>query len=174
MTEEKRPPSRPAARAGSEYGDVLSDVLADQAQRSERRERGGAQPVRRKLNPVVAPSLAVVSFWFWIFPPGVLQPTPPPEVPAAVQEAGLRIEMYLQLARIQKFVKDNGRLPISLRETEEDVNVLAGVEYVPLADATFRLRGRVGGVTIDYVSTEPVTELLKDAKDVVTTQAAGG
>ena len=171
MTEEKRPPSRPEAKTGSEYGDALSEVLADQRRRSDRRRQPSA-PLRRQLNPLLAPALAGISFWLWVFPPPSLQPTPPPQVPVAVQEAGLRIEMYLQLGRIQKFVKDNGRLPNSLRETEQDV--LAGVEYIAMADSTFLLRGRVSGVTIDYVSTQPAEELLQDAKEIVTTQAAGG
>ena len=77
-----------------------------------------------------------------------------PEVPVALQEAGLRREMSAQLARIQRFVRDNGRLPASLKETEAEL--LTGVEYIPLADSTFRLRGIIGGVVVDYVSTQPV------------------
>ena len=172
MTEEKRPPSRPEDKTGSEYGDALSEVLADQRRRSDRRKQTSAHPLRRQLNPLLAPALAGISFWLWVFPPPPLQPTPPPQAPVAVQEAGLRIEMYLQLTRIQKFIKDNGRLPNSLRETEQDV--LAGVEYVAMADSTFLLRGSVSGVTVDYVSTQPAEELLQDAKEIVTTQAAGG
>jgi len=116
--------------------------------------------------------LAGVSFWLWVFPPAALQPTPPPQVPVVVQEAGLRMEMSAQLARIQRFVRDNGRLPASLQETEAEL--VTGVEYMPLADSTFRLRGVVAGVTIDYVSTQPVEELLQDAVQVVTTQGGDG
>ncbi len=172
MTEERRPPASSERETGSEYGDALADVLEDQHERLERRQQVPAHPTRRQLSPMVAPALAVVSFWLWVFPPEPLQPTPPPAIPVAVQEAGLRMEMSAQLARIQRFVRDNGRLPASLQETQEEA--LTGVEYIPLADSTFRLRGNIGGVTIDYVSTQPVEELLQDAIDVVTTQRGGG
>ena len=172
MTEEKRPPPHNEQQTGSEYGDALADVLDDQSQRWERRQKASPHPVRRPLSPIVAPVLAGISFWLWVFPPAALQPTPPPQVPVAVQEAGLRIEMSIQLARIQRFMRDNGRLPNSLQETEEEI--LAGVEYIPMADSTFRLRGVAGGVTIDYVSTQPMDELLQDAQRVVTTQTGGG
>ena len=170
MTEAKPPPNPPERKSGSEYGDVLADVLDDQHERLERRRKSTPHPTRRHLNPTIAPALALVSFWLWVFPPAALQPAPPPEVPVAVQEAGLRMEMSAQLARIQRFVRDNGRLPASLQETEEEL--LTGVEYIPLADSTFRLRGIVGGVTIDYVSTQPVEELLQDAVNVVTRQGS--
>jgi hypothetical protein len=78
------------------------------------------------------------------------------------------MEMFAQLARIQQFVRDNSRLPDSLQETEEEL--LTGVEYIPLADSTFRLRGIIGGGVIDYVSSQPVEELLQDAVNVVTLQ----
>jgi hypothetical protein len=78
------------------------------------------------------------------------------------------MEMSAQLARIQRFVRDNGRLLDSLQETEEEL--LTGVEYVPLADSTFRLRGIIRGGVIDYVSSQPVEELRQDAVNVVTLQ----
>ena len=171
MTEERRPPPT-ERKSGSEYADALSDVLDDQHKREERRQQVAPHPTRRQLSPMVAPALAAISFWLWVFPPAPLQPTPPPQGPVAVQEAGLRMEMSAQLARIQRFVRDNGRLPSSLQETQEAA--LTGVEYIPLADSTFRLRGNIGGVTIDYVSTQPAEELLRDAIDVVTNQRSGG
>ena len=172
MSPEQRPPNRPERKTGNEYGDALAEVLDDQHQRLERRKQATPHPTRRKLNPLVAPALAGISFWLWVFPPTPLQPTPPPQIPVAVQEAGLRMEMSAQLARIQRFVRDNGRLPASLQETQDEL--LTGVEYIPLADSTFRLRGNIGGVTIDYVSTQPIEDLLQDAVEVVMTGGGGG
>lgn len=174
MTEHKRPPppppTPPERQTGSEYGDALADVLDDQHQRLERRRKAAPHPTRRKLNPMMAPALAGISFWLWVFPPTALQPTLPPQVPVAVQEGGLRMEMSAQLARIQRFMRDNGRLPTSLQETEQEL--VTGVEYTPLADSTFRLRGIIGGVTVDYVSTQPIEELLQNAVQVVTMQGS--
>ncbi len=113
---------------------------------------------------MVAPILAIVSFWLWVFPPEFLQPIPPPEVPVAIQEAGLRIEMYLQLTRIQQYLTDHGRLPAALEDAGE---VAEGVSYTPLVGSTFRLLGEVGGVSVEYLSTQPVEDLLANAKEMV-------
>ena len=113
---------------------------------------------------MVAPVLAVVSFWLWVFPPEFLQPVSPPEVPVAIQEAGLRIEMYLQLTRIQQYMTDHGRLPATL---EDAGDVAEGVTYIPLAGSVFRLRGQIGGVSVEYLSTQPVEDLLANARELV-------
>ena len=82
----------------------------------------------------------------------------------ALQESGLRIEMYLQVARIQSYVTEHERLPATLEDAGE---VTEGVTYVPMAGSVFRLRGEAGGVTVDYTSTEPVEDLLANAKEMV-------
>ncbi len=72
--------------------------------------------------------------------------------------------MYLQFTRIQQYMTDHGRLPATLEDTGD---VAEGVSYFPLVGSTFRLHGEVGGVTVEYVSTQPVEDLLANAKEMV-------
>lgn len=149
--------------SASEYGELLAEVMDDQAQRAER--RGKSEPPRGSRMPATtAPVLAAISIWLWVFPPTVLQPMPPPPVPVALQEAGLRMEMYFQLDRIQKYLSANGQLPDTLEDAGE---VAEGVQYFPLVGSVFRLLGESNGVTVEYLSTQPAEELLADSKVVI-------
>lgn len=164
MSTEK--PRRPPKdwESASEYGDLLAEVMDDQAKRAQR--RGAFKPPRGSRMPATtAPVLAMVSLWLWVFPPTVLQPMPPPPVPVALQEAGLRVEMFLQLKRIQTYLAENGQLPDRLEDAGE---VTKTVQYFPLVGSVFRLLGQANGVTVEYLSTQPTEELLTNAKDVIT------
>ena len=170
-TPDQDPPSTPTTQGQhGEYGDALSDVLEDQARRSERRRTGPIWKARRKMNPIVPLSLAVFSFWLWVFPPEVLEPVPPPPVTPVVTEAGLRIEMYVQSALIQRYLEENGRLPSDLREVGDGPT---GLQYVAISDTNFRLSGLSGGVSVSYTSTTPLADLLANAKEVVSGLAGG-
>ena len=159
--DESNPPNRPKS---GEYGDVLSDVLNDQARRNELRKNAAANPQSRtRLHPAMPPVLALVSIWLWAFPPAVLRPEPP-TIPVANQEAGLRMEMYIQFSKIQGYVSEHGRLP---RNLEEVGDVSSAVRYEPLTASVFRLSGQTGTVTVDYTSTEPVEVLLAGARTIV-------
>ena len=170
-TPDEDPPPTPTTEGQhGEYGDALSDVLEDQARRSERRRIGPVWKARRKMNPLVPPSLAAFSFWLWVFPPELLEPVPPPPVSAVHMEAGLRIEMYVQSARIQRYLEENGRLPSDLREIEDGPNQL---QYETISNTEFRLSGQAGGVNVSYTSTTPLADLLANAKEVVSGLAGG-
>ena len=159
--DESNPPS--PAKSG-EYGDVLSDVLNDQARRNELRNAAGSAHSRRtRLHPAMPPVLALVSIWLWAFPPAALRPEPP-TIPLANQEAGLRMEMYIQFNKIQGYLTQHGRLP---RNLEEVGDASSAVRYEPLTASVFRLSGQTGTVTVDYTSTEPVEVLLSDARSIV-------
>ena len=154
------PPSWPES---SEYGDALSDVLKDQARRKEIRSAPAPRSGRARLHPAIPPVLALVSIWLWVFPPAALLPVMP-SIPPANQEAGLRMEMFMQFINIQQYVAENGRLPSDLAEVGEGPDE---VLYTLEARNTFRLTGTVGEITVDFSSTEPVEALLGDAIAIV-------
>ena len=91
--DESKTPNRPES---SEYGDALTDVLKDQARRNEDRAAAATLKPRTRLHSGLPPVLALISIWLWAFPPSALQPEPP-TIPVANQEAGLRMEMFIQL-----------------------------------------------------------------------------
>ncbi len=150
----------------AEYGDALSDVLQDQARRSELRaeDRG---PTRPHIHAAATPLLALVSIWLWVFPPSGLVP-PVPTVSPTDQEAGLRMEMFVQFNNIQRYRSEHGSLPGDLQEVGDGP---AEVGYLRLSSDTFRLRGETGDIMVEYVSTEPVEALLANAMAVVSGSA---
>ena len=158
---ESLPPDR---RQPSEYGDALSDVLKDQVRRDELRSTATPKAAERtRVHVSVPPALALVSIWLWVFPPAVLIPQVP-TVPPAAQEAGLRMEMFIQLNSIIRYRAEHGNLPSGLDDLGDRPE---GVQYTQLADDIFQLTGRTGDVTVDYTSTEPVEDLVADAMGVV-------
>ena len=162
---ESKPPSWPES---SEYGDALSDVLKDQVRRKELRSATGPMSGRARLHPSIPPVLALVSIWLWVFPPAALRPVTP-SIPPANQEAGLRMEMFMQFINIQRYVEENGRLPSDLAEVGDGPDE---VLYTPGGGNTFRLTGRVGEITVDFDSAEPVEALLRDAIAIVSGRAS--
>ena len=162
---ESKPPSWPES---SEYGDALSDILKDQARRKELRGATGPRSGRARLHPSIPPILALVSIWLWVFPPAALLPVTP-SIPPADQEAGLRMEMFMQFINIQRYMEENGRLPTNLEEVGDGPDE---VLYTREAGNTFRLSGRVGEITVDFNSAEPVEELLRDAIAIVSGRAS--
>ncbi|HIF08243.1 MAG TPA: hypothetical protein EYQ64_15290 [Gemmatimonadetes bacterium] len=74
---------------------------------------------------MIPPILALISIWLWAFPPAALQPDAP-TIPPANQEAGLRMEMFIQVNSIRRYQTENGRLPGTLDEVG---NGSAGLRY---------------------------------------------
>jgi len=155
-----KPPSWPES---NEYEEALSGVLEDQVRRKELRSAAAPTSGRPRLHASIPPVLALVSIWLWAFPPAVLSPVVP-TVPPANQEAGLRIEMFMQFNNIQRYLAENGRLPSDLREVGDGSDE---VLYTPQAGNTFRLTGQVGDIRVDFTSNEPVEDLLGNAIAIV-------
>ncbi len=147
----------------SEYGDALSDIVKDQARRKELRRKPAPTSGRPRLHPLVPPVLALLSIWLWFFPPSGLQPAVP-SIPPANREAGLRMEMFMQVINIQRYLTENGRLPDNLEDVGDGPDQ---VRYTLQAGNTFTLTGQVGDITVDFTSTESVEALLGDAVAIV-------
>ena len=161
------PQSPPVSSEYGEYKDALSDVLKDQARRTELRSGEGPRSGRPRMHPFVSPVLALFSIWLWVFPPAVLIPEVP-SIPPASREAGLRMEMAILVNTILQYQSEHGRLPNDLQEVGDSP---AGVGYVALTASVFRLSGRIGDITVQFTSTEPVEHLLADAVAIVSGSA---
>ncbi len=163
--EESAPP--PPQKSG-EYGDAITDVLKDQVRRDELRSTAAPKTGRTRVHPAVPPLLALVSVWLWVFPPPALIPDVP-TIPLAAQDAGLRMNMLVQVNQIQQFVSEYGRLPENLDQVGERPD---GVQYTRLSDDVYQLTGKSGDVSVDYTSTESVDELVADAMTIVSGTSA--
>lgn len=115
------------------------------------------------MHPAVPAVLALISIWLWAFRPPVLSPESP-SIPLAYQEAGLRMEMFIRVNEIQRFLSENGRLPKLLSEVGDSPE---GMQYVPATGGTFTLSGRSRDITVYYNSTQSLSNLLADAKLIV-------
>ena len=161
---DKRDEPKPINWPGSsEYGDVLTGILKDQERRTELRSAPGPKSNGPRVHLSIPPVLALVSVWLWAFPPAALVPEVP-SIPPAAQEAGLRMEMLVQVNNIQRYLAENGRLPSDLGEVGDSP---VEVRYEPLGGDVFRLSGQTGDVTVDFTSTEPLEDLIADAMAIV-------
>ncbi len=164
MDEKHANESEPSGQAqASEYGDALSDVLKDQARRDELRSAPPQKVARTRVHPSIPPFLAVISIWLWVLPPSALQPVVP-TIPPAQQEAGLRMEMFIQVNNIKRYVAEHGRLPNDLTDVGESAE---GIRYLQLTDNVFRLSGQSGDIEVVFTSSEPEASLLADANAIV-------
>ncbi len=152
----------PAPRADRGY-DESEDAFGHQEGRRglPTSTRPGSR--QRGLHPAVPTVLALISIWLWAFRPPVLTPESP-SIPLAYQEAGLRMEMFIRVNEIQRFLSENGRLPEQLSEVGDSPE---GMQYVPATGGTFTLSGRSRDITVYYNSTQSLSNLLADAKLIV-------
>lgn len=106
--------------------------------------------------PLVAGVLLVMAaaVWaaqLWAWKPELRQPT------AQEREGGLRYEVAMQAARIEDFRERTGRLPKSLKETEEE---FAGMTYLRLDSARFRLTARDSNLVVTWRSDSSLMHFL--------------
>ena len=92
----------------------------------------------------------------WLFPPPVVE-TP------AVQDASLRVRMYVEILRIERFRQDQGRLPTTLLESGGDTT---GLQYVQ-DGRTYSITGKNAGRSLTYRSTTPPETFLGNSYELI-------
>ncbi len=93
-----------------------------------------------------------------------IQPEPPPPPTVQLEEAGLRLNLYLQAMRIEGFRVDEGRLPESLVEVGDPID---NIDYQRIDEQTYHLSGTSDNMVLGFTSTEPLETLLSDAMVVI-------
>ncbi len=147
---------------------ALADVLEDQALKARRRAEA-SKPMAWRTGPLLLGALAflsALSVYLWFGNPAWLEPAAPEPQSPAVQDAGLRMEVYLQALRVEEFLKEEGRLPNSLEEAGDP---FTQVSYERLDRERYRmsLAGPDFDLTVTYLSTEPLDEFLGNASRVI-------
>lgn len=164
---------RPDRAPGEEAREIVSQVLKDQAERQARqREAAKKKPKRRLPLPIVALGLAVASLYVWVAAPSWLLPDPLPQPTAMQLQDGLRMQMYGLVVQIERYRRENGRLPDTLAEAAEDPP--PDVSYAPFPPSSYRLSGQRAGTEIVYSSGEPARTLLGDAPSRLRAGAGAG
>ncbi|MGD2069260.1 MAG: hypothetical protein PVI57_11350 [Gemmatimonadota bacterium] len=154
MDDEDRPLSHPGLSPETERARAVEAVLADQSARRDVRSRpprGRRSTTRGRLAALVV--VSTVAVWVWLAVPAWMSPSPPPPMPERLEEAALRMVVYLQAQRVELFRRDRGRLPDALEETGEP---LPGVRYERLDSRTFRLHAVGRRDTLLYTSSTPL------------------
>jgi hypothetical protein len=93
----------------------------------------------------------------WLFP------RPPEETPA-LSEASLRVRMFVEIDRVERFRADSGRLPRTLVEAGADTS---GLTYTP-AEGGYTLSGVNNGLSLTYRSGTPPREFLGTSYRMIT------
>lgn len=126
--------------------EAFQNVVRDEKQKGAphvKRPAPGAQTNGR----LVLGALAVAFLGVLLLRPAWLFPTPEPETPA-LKEASLRVRMYVEISRIEKFRADSGHPPASLREAGADTT---GLVYT-VAEDGYTLTGSNAGQTLTFRS----------------------
>jgi hypothetical protein len=165
LTDHETPPPGSPASSGSEIADALADVLEHTAKRAEA-EASAEKPRDRSsaFHWFGLGILTAISAYLWFGAPDWIQPEPPPPPTVQLEEAGLRLNLYLQAMRIERFRTAEGRLPASLVEAGDPIS---NIEYQRMDEGTYHLSGTSDNMVLGFTSTEPLETLLTDAMAVI-------
>ena len=157
---ELKPGHRESPSEEKERARVLDDVLRDQALRGVLRDVAYRRPRASLRAHVAATVLATIALVTWLLPVPGLRPDIPFPILPADEHAGLRFATYIQAQQVEAFRQIRGRLPDVLGETGEP---LPGMTYERLDARTYRLGGATERSSVSWVSSDPLTALLREA-----------
>lgn len=92
----------------------------------------------------------------WLFPRA-------PKEPPVLEEASLRVRMYVEIERIEQFRATQGRLPATLLEAKGDTT---GLQYSAGGDG-YSLTGRNAGIALTYTSSQSPREFVGQSYDLI-------
>lgn len=161
-------PSPIQSSSGQEATDALRAVLVQEAEQRQRQDEVPLQPKRRSRAPeVAAVVLTLVLASVWVAPPDSLQPRPIPPLPPIVQEAGLRMDVYMVAVQILQFQSRTGRLPAMMEEALSDPWQADRFEYAVMGEGIFKLTAARGNHVVVYSSDQSLAEFVNDAQIVL-------
>lgn len=166
---EPTPPPKPAAPAqpGPHDRRALLDAYQNLVRSEQEKQAAGptppdAAPPRAffwlsTLTAIVALSALLLLRPAWLF-------TTPPAESTALMEASLRVQIFVEIERIERFRSDSGRVPGSAAEA--GIPVGAPVSYSS-DGVSYSLSGRNGPVALTYSSGTPPAQFLGNSYQVI-------
>ena len=148
--------------SGQEMAGALADVLKEQSEKAQTRKGDGPRG-RRNTPPVTWVAfvlLCAFSGYLWVGSPDWLLPAPPEPVSAALEDAGLRMEVFNQALLVEEFRDREGRLPNSLFEAGDP---LSEVDYRVVNGQVYRLAAESETGRVEYTSSDSLELFLGDA-----------
>jgi hypothetical protein len=157
----------PAPSAAHERQAAIADLLRYEAQLEQAQElRVRLSERRHRIGPRhgILAACVLVALWAWLFPPAPLRLSGPTVPSIAEEQAALELLVYLEAQRIEHHVAEQGRTP----ETGADAGLVrAGLDYFPLTNRHYRVRGRTDRVTWSYSSAELPADLATELSRVL-------
>jgi hypothetical protein len=108
------------------------------------------------LTTVAVATALLVGQPAWLFPRA-------PKEPPVLEEASLRVRMYIEIERIEQFRATQGRLPSSLLEAKGDTT---GLQYATGGEG-YSLTGRNAGIALTYTSSQAPREFVGNSYDLI-------
>ena len=146
---------------------ILAALLREQSEKEEHEEQSREVLAGRQgygIRHIALVLATTVSLWIWVWPPSVLRIQTPAPPPAEQEEATLRLVMYFQAQKIERYRLDTGRVPVEL---EDAGPVFRGMEYIRLTDRDYRILGRTARVILSYSSVEPIDDFVGEGANVL-------
>lgn len=160
-----QPPDQVEVSKGQERAAALVAVLRAQAEKEEAaKEAESALKGRTRRGNVSLAVSAFMAAWVWVFPPDAIRIQHAPEPTLEEEDASLRRTMFFQHTAIEQYRIENGHIPEGLADAGP---AFGGMEYIPLTQREYRLRGRSDRVTLSYSSTESMEEFVGDDLDLI-------
>jgi len=113
---------------------------------------------------VLSVLMGAFTAYSWLAKPAFIWGAPVEAPPPAVQEANLRMSMFLFGMRIDKYKMTNRKYPESLDELGDSVR---GITYERLSDSTFQLRGRAANHEVVFRNDMRQDEFLGNTRELI-------
>ena len=119
---------------------------------------------RGKLASLLAIALVAASAYSWIAKPAMIWGAPVPPPAPEVQQANMRMSMFLFGMKVVRFRKQTGSYPESLAAMGDSIQ---GISYARVSDSTFELRGRASNHEIVFRSDMSAADFLGNTKELI-------
>jgi len=161
-TAARSPAARPDSRASALHDAITHAVETERDFRKKSSFTGGNG--RRNGLLVLTALMAAFTLYAWIGRPAFIWGPPITPPPPEVQEANLRMAMFLMGMRVDKHRKEHRAFPESLAELGDSVR---GMTYLRLSDSTFELRGKAANREVVFRNDMRADEFLGNTKEVI-------
>lgn len=145
--------ARECAEAEAAVNAVMSCV-AEKAAIAQGHGPGG-HAKRKPLKSILLASLILFNLYVWIGNPPWLRFQEPAGLPLEYYQDSWKMASYLQVQRVQEYLKEQQKLPQRVEEVRRPVQ---GVEYKRVSEQEYQVSAGAGKSRVVYDSNQPLTE----------------
>jgi hypothetical protein len=164
-----RPRNSTTQPVGNARASALRDAVAHAVETDrEFKKKGSFTGGNGRAGRYALVAIAVaVTLYSWIGRPQFIWGAPPPVPSPELQSADLRMSMYFFAIKVERYRKQHGTYPASVREIGDSV---AGLQYSLLDGNTYELRGTAANREVVLRSDTKGAEFLGNAKELIQTR----